>query len=72
VEHVIRILNFFYIEGIDNYKAVYTLEGEALSSERGMGLIAVNGVSAALASTEDYRNEFVQELWNLEPPSGQY
>jgi len=72
VEHVNRILNFFYTEGINNYKANYSLEGEVLSSERGMGLIAVNGVGAALASTEDYRFEFVQELWSLEPPSGQY
>jgi oligosaccharide reducing-end xylanase len=72
VEHVDRVLNFFYSEGIDNYKAEYTLDGEALVSYRGMGLIAINGAAAALVSTEEHRVEFVQELWNLEPPSGQY
>jgi oligosaccharide reducing-end xylanase len=72
VEHVNRVLNFFYSEGIDSYKAEYSLDGEALVSHRGMGLIAVNGAAAALASTEEHRAEFVQELWDLEPPSGQY
>ena len=72
VEHVNRILNFFYIEGINSYKAEYTLDGEAVASHRGMGLIAVNGAGAALASTAEHRVEFVQALWDLEPPSGQY
>jgi oligosaccharide reducing-end xylanase len=72
VEHVNRVLNFFYDEGINDYKATYSLDGEAIASNRGMGLIAINGVGAALASTEEHRVEFVQELWDLEPPSGQY
>ena len=39
---------------------------------RGMGLIAINGAGAALAATGPYRAEFVQALWELEAPSGQY
>ena len=72
VEHVNRILNFFYSEGIGSYKAEYTLDGEALVLHRGTGLIAINGAGAALASTEEHRVEFVQALWNQKPPSGQY
>ena len=69
VEHVNCILNFFVEEGINSYKAEYSLDGEALALHRGMGLIAVNGV---LASTEEHRAEFVQALRDLEPLSGQY
>jgi endo-1,4-beta-D-glucanase Y len=72
VEQVDRILNFFYNEGLDSYKAEYSLDGKALVAHRGMGLIAINGVGAALASTSPQRSEFVQALWDLEPPSGQY
>ena len=72
VEHINRVLDFFYSKGIDDYKAVYTLDGEPLVEHRSMGLIAVNGVGAALASTFEHRTEFVQALWNLEPPAGQY
>jgi len=72
IEHVNRILDFFYEQGLNSYAAVYSLDGEAQTSDRGMGLITVNGVGAALASPGEHRTEFVQELWNLEPPSGQY
>jgi oligosaccharide reducing-end xylanase len=72
VEHVERILDFFYSQGIDSYKAEYSLDGKALASHRGTGLIAINGAAAALVPVEEHRAEFVQALWNLNPPSGRY
>lgn len=72
VEHTDRILNFFYGEGIDSYVAEYALDGTPLVSHRGAGLIAVNGVGAALASTAEHRAEFVQALWDLPFSTGQY
>lgn len=72
VEHVNRVLNFFYNEGINSYVAEYTLDGEKLASYSGAGLISINGAAAAIASTEEHRVEFVQALWNQSAPSGQY
>jgi oligosaccharide reducing-end xylanase len=72
VEHINRVLNFFYGEGINRYKAEYTLAGEAQASFRGAGLISINGAAAAQAATEEHRREFVQALWHQNPPSGQY
>ncbi len=72
VEQVDRILAFFYSQGIDDYRSEYTLDGEPMSQWHGTGLVSTNAVGAALASTHDYRTEFVQALWDLEPPTGQW
>lgn len=72
VEHTNRILDFFYSQGIDDYKSEYTLDGEELAEFHGTGLVAMNGVGAALAATNETRTEFVQELWDLQPPTGQW
>jgi oligosaccharide reducing-end xylanase len=71
VEQSNRILNFFYEQGIDSYANQYTLEGEPLSGDRSTGLIAMNGVGA-LAATTNTRTEFVQQLWDLTPPTGRW
>ena len=71
VEQSNRILNFFYEEGIDTYANQYSLDGEPLSSDHSPGLVAMNAVGA-LAATTDNSTEFVQALWNLQPPSGQW
>lgn len=71
VEQSDRILGFFYDEGIDRYVNQYTLDGEPLSTGRSPGLIAMNAVGALAASTE-HRAEFVQQLWDIVPPSGQW
>ena len=47
------------------------MDGKPLSKDRSPGLLAMNAV-AALASTNENRKEFVQELWNLSIPSGLY
>lgn len=72
IEHTDRVLSFFLSEGLDNYKAEYSLDGIAATSERGAGLVAMNAVGAALASTLDGRDGFVRDLWEMDVPSGQY
>jgi len=66
-----KLLDFFYSKGINTYGDLYTLEGEQFSSEHSTGLLAMNAV-ACLASTNDNRKDFVEQLWNVEIPTGQY
>jgi oligosaccharide reducing-end xylanase len=66
-----RLLNFFYSKGMNQYGAVYTLNGKQLSQDHSAGLVAMNAV-AALASTNENRKEFVQQLWDVEIPRGKY
>lgn len=71
VEECNRLLNFFYSQGINKYGDLYSLDGKELSSQRGYGLIAMNG-AAALASTSPHRKDFVKALWDMKIPSGHY
>jgi oligosaccharide reducing-end xylanase len=71
VEQSNRILNFFYEEGIGSYGNQYTLDGQPLSGDRSSGLVAMNAVGA-LAATTEHRAEFVEQLWQIEPPSGRW
>jgi oligosaccharide reducing-end xylanase len=71
VEQSNRVLNFFEEQGLDSYVNQYSLAGEPLSSDRSPGLMAMNAV-AALAATTENRAEFVEALWELDPPSGRW
>ena len=66
-----RLLNFFYSKGVKKFGQVYTLQGDQLVHDHSAGIIAMNAV-AALASTNTNRKEFVQELWDVELPTGKY
>jgi oligosaccharide reducing-end xylanase len=66
-----RLLNFFHSEGRGKYCDLYTLDGKRLSDDHAPGLIAMNAV-ACLASTNNNRKDFVEELWNTPVPSGEY
>lgn len=69
-----KLLKFFYDQGIENYGNQFTLDGEPLSAtdqDHSTGLVAMNAV-AALASTHDYRKEFVKQLWEIPVPEGHY
>ncbi len=66
-----RILDFFYSGGIRKYASVFTLDGKVLVADHSPGLVAMNAV-ATLASTNEYRKEFLYEFWNLPIPDGQY
>jgi oligosaccharide reducing-end xylanase len=71
VEQSNRLLDFFASQGIDEYKAEYTLDGEPEVAHRSPGLIATNAV-AALAADPGKGKPFVQALWDQELPTGQY
>lgn len=64
-----RLLDFFHAKGIGIYGNQYTIDGTELSNDHSPGLAAMNAV-ACLASTNDNRIDFVQELWNTAIPSG--
>ena len=65
------ILNFFRSQGLKEYGNQYTLSGKKLANDHSAGLVAMNAV-AALASMNDDRKEFVEELWNTPVPTGFY
>ncbi|HEX7071609.1 MAG TPA: glycosyl hydrolase family 8, partial [Rhodothermales bacterium] len=66
-----RLQAFFESQGMDEYANQYTIEGEPLSEDRSTGLIATNGV-ASLAASHPRAWAFVEDLWELEPPSGRW
>lgn len=70
-EEANRLLGFFTAQGIDSYKAEYSLAGEPQVSHRSAGLIATNAV-AALAADPAVGRPFVQALWDLNLPTGKY
>ncbi len=71
VEQSNRLLKFFNSQGIDSYVAEYSLDGEPLGGAHSQGLVATNAV-AALAADRAIGEPFVQELWDLEVPTGTY
>lgn len=66
-----RIQTFFESQGLDTYFANYTLDGQPIVEYRSGGLIAMNAVASLAATNPQYR-DFVQALWDLEAPSGQW
>lgn len=66
-----RIQAFFESEGIDHYAMVYTLDGDVVMRGHTPGLVSMNAV-ASLAATHPRSKLFVQELWELDIPSGPY
>ena len=66
-----QLLDFFYSEGLTKYGCIYTLEGKKLSNDHPVGLMAMNAV-ACLASTNVNRKEFLEELWNVQIPTGHF
>jgi oligosaccharide reducing-end xylanase len=66
-----RLLTFFASQGITTYGNQFTLDGQPLVADHSTGLVAMNAV-ASLAATQPRAKEFVEELWNVPVPSGQY
>ena len=64
-----RLLDFFFQHGIDQYGRQYTLDGTLIDSLHDPSLVAVNGTSALLA-TSDQRAAFIDAAWNLQVPIG--
>jgi oligosaccharide reducing-end xylanase len=70
-EQANRQLTFFTSQGIDEYKAEYSLDGAPLAGHRSTGLIATNAVLAHAADPE-IGKPFVQALWDADAPTGTY
>jgi oligosaccharide reducing-end xylanase len=70
-EQANRQLTFFTSQGIDDYKAEYSLDGTPLAGHRSTGLIATNAALAHAADPE-IGQPFVQALWDAEVPTGKY
>ncbi len=66
-----RLLDFFASQGVATYGNQYTLSGMQLSNSHSPGLVAMNAV-AGLAASPEKATPFVQALWDLSIPSGQY
>ncbi len=66
-----RLLNFFYSKGIKTYGNIFSLDGKNSSGDHSVGLLTANAV-AALASTNENRKEFVEQLWDAKIPTGKY
>ena len=66
-----RLLDFFHNQGINSYGNQYSLKGKEFGADHSAGLVAMNAV-ACLASTSEYRKEFVKALWDHPVPSGPY
>lgn len=66
-----RLLAFFEKEGVASYGNQYALDGNKLSGDHSPGLVAMNALGA-LALPQGEADAFIDALWSLEPPSGQY
>lgn len=70
-EQANRQLSFFASQGMNEYVAEYSLDGQPLVGHRATGLIATNAVLAHAADPE-IGKPFVQALWDAEIPTGRY
>ena len=69
--HADRLQSFFASEGMTSYGNQYTISGSELGSDHSPGLVSMNAVTG-LSSTTTKTWDFVEELWKLSPPSGQW
>lgn len=70
-EHARRYLDFFRREGLRTYLNQYTIAGQRLSGHHSPGLVAMNALGA-LSLPPGQADDFVRELWALQPPRGRY
>lgn len=68
-----RLLSFFAAQGAGGkpYPHLYTLDGKPLNDEPSKGLISSNAVAALLVD-KSLGKRFVDDLWALDPPTGQW
>jgi oligosaccharide reducing-end xylanase len=66
-----RLQAFCASQGMTNYANQYTLDGKPLSTDHSAGMIGVNAV-ASLAATQPRAKDFVEALWDLPVPSGEW
>jgi oligosaccharide reducing-end xylanase len=66
-----RLQAFFESKGLSTYGSQFTLDGIQRISDRADGLVAANAV-VAIAATNPRATQFVEALWNMPVPMGQY
>ncbi|HEY9062608.1 MAG TPA: glycosyl hydrolase family 8, partial [Pseudobacteroides sp.] len=66
-----RIQDFFVSKGRTTYGGCFKLDGTQLNTDHSPGLVAMNAVGS-LAATKAQAYDFVEDLWKLSAPSGQY
>ena len=71
VEQSDRVLTFLASQGLDTYPNQFALDGTPLSSDHSTGLVSMAAV-AALAADPETGKPFVQELWEVQIPSGKW
>ena len=70
-DYALSLRDFFYSEGIASYVNQFEIDGTAIGGDHSPGLVAMNATTA-LTDDTTYSTEFVQELWNLQIPTGQW
>ena len=66
-----KLLSFFASQKTQPYPHLYALDGKPLNDEPSKGLMASNAVAALLVD-KPLAERFVNDLWALEPPGGQW
>ena len=64
-----RLIAFFWSQGLPDYGKAYALDGTVLDPTKEIALVASNGAVAAIA-TRTERAEFIQEVWDMQTPTG--
>ncbi len=71
VEEADRLQAFFAGQGLTTYGNMFTLAGRQLEPDHSAGLVAMNAV-ASLVATDGRAQDFVRELWTIEPTRGRW
>jgi oligosaccharide reducing-end xylanase len=67
-----RIQKFLYGQDIDKFADRYTLDGKPLSTTHSSGMVAATAVGSLAAQDSPEAKAFVDALWNMPVPSGEY
>ncbi|MGA8780386.1 MAG: glycosyl hydrolase family 8, partial [Terracidiphilus sp.] len=67
-----RIQKFLYSQGIDSFANKYTLDGKPLSTTHSPGMVATTAVGSLAAADGPEAKAFVDALWKMPVPSGDY
>ncbi len=66
-----HLQRFFEANGLSSYGHCFSVNGTQLDDEHTTGLVAMNAV-ASLAATDLRSQKFVEALWNIAVPTGQW
>jgi len=67
-----RIQKFLYSQGIDSFANKFTLDGKPLSTTHSPGMVATTAVGSLAAPDSAESKAFVDALWKMPVPSGDY